>query len=182
MDSFSRCGGRFEIDEDIFFQFAGFEQFTKEISRVRVPRCALYQEIQTTPTVRPRIRLTFGSGRHFTQVKKGGANTPTVRRHYCEITIRVAFRKLSLARVWSLLTQREKTPERIEIPGNPVLYCTLYLRARIVSRNVLLSMDAKDVLASGAAPEGLGSVEGSTDGAQMVRYVNPAQCVPSSNE
>jgi hypothetical protein len=40
-------------------------------------------------------------------------------------------------------------------------------------------MDAKDVLESGTAPEGLGSAEGSTYGAQMVRYVNPAQCVPS---
>ena len=40
-------------------------------------------------------------------------------------------------------------------------------------------MDAKDVLEADAEPEGLGSAEGSTDGAQLVRYVNPAQCVPS---
>jgi hypothetical protein len=40
-------------------------------------------------------------------------------------------------------------------------------------------MDAEAVLEAGAAPEGLGSAEGSTDGAQLVRYVNPAQCVPS---
>ena len=32
--------------------------------------------VQTTPTVRRRSRLTFGSGRHLTQVKKGGANEP----------------------------------------------------------------------------------------------------------
>jgi hypothetical protein len=38
-------------------------------------------------------------------------------------------------------------------------------------------MDAEDVLEAGAEPEGLGSAEGSTDGAQLVRYVNPAQCV-----
>jgi hypothetical protein len=38
-------------------------------------------------------------------------------------------------------------------------------------------MEAMDVLESGAAPEGLGMAEGSSDGAQMVRYVNPAQCV-----
>ena len=43
----------------------------------------------------------------------------------------------------------------------------------------MLSMDAEDVLEAGAEPEGLGSAEGSTDGAQLVRYVNPAQCVPS---
>ncbi|KOO21694.1 hypothetical protein Ctob_001281 [Chrysochromulina tobinii] len=36
-------------------------------------------------------------------------------------------------------------------------------------------MDAEDVLEAGAEPEGLGSAEGSTDGAQLVRYVNPAQ-------
>ena len=47
---------------------------------------------------------------------------------------------------------------------------------------VLLSMDAEDVLEAGAEPEGLGSAEGSTDGVQLVRYVNPAQCVPTSNE
>jgi len=40
-------------------------------------------------------------------------------------------------------------------------------------------MDAEDVLEAGAEPEGLGSAEGSTDGVQLVRYVNPAQCVPS---
>ena len=33
-------------------------------------------QVQTTPTVRRRSRLTFGSGRHLTQVKKGGANEP----------------------------------------------------------------------------------------------------------
>jgi hypothetical protein len=33
-------------------------------------------------------------------------------------------------------------------------------------------MEAMDVLESGAAPEGLGMAEGSSDGAQMVRYVN----------
>jgi hypothetical protein len=38
-------------------------------------------------------------------------------------------------------------------------------------------MDAMDVLESDAAPEGLGMAEGISDGAQMVRYVNPAQCV-----
>ena len=32
--------------------------------------------IQTTPTVRLRSRLTFGSDRHFTQVTKGGVNNP----------------------------------------------------------------------------------------------------------
>ena len=51
------------------------------------------------------------------------------------------------------------------------------LRARIL--RVLLSMHAEDVQEAGAEPEGLGSAEGSTDGAQLVRYVNPAQCVPS---
>jgi hypothetical protein len=39
-------------------------------------------------------------------------------------------------------------------------------------------MDAMDVLESVArAPEGLGTAVGSSDGAQMIRYVNPAQCV-----
>jgi hypothetical protein len=38
-------------------------------------------------------------------------------------------------------------------------------------------MDAMDVQESDAAPEGLGMAEGISDGAQMVRYVNPAQCV-----
>ena len=32
--------------------------------------------LQTTPTVRLRSRLTFGSDRHFTQVTKGGVNNP----------------------------------------------------------------------------------------------------------
>jgi hypothetical protein len=36
---------------------------------------------------------------------------------------------------------------------------------------------AMDVQESDAAPEGLGMAEGISDGAQMVRYVNPAQCV-----
>ena len=35
-----------------------------------------FLDFQTTPTVRLRSRLTFGSDRHFTQVTKGGVNTP----------------------------------------------------------------------------------------------------------
>jgi len=54
--------------------------------------------------------------------------------------------------------------------------------AIVRARQELLSMDAEDVLEAGAKPEGLGSAEGSTDGVQLVRYVNPAQCVPTSNE
>ena len=40
-----------------------------------------HSHLQTTPTVRLRSRLTFGSDRHFTQVTKGGVNTPPLQ--YC---------------------------------------------------------------------------------------------------
>jgi hypothetical protein len=49
------------------------------------PCCRLklwWPHVQTTPTVRPRSRLTFGSGRHFTQVTKDDA-TPLTRHRYC---------------------------------------------------------------------------------------------------
>ena len=42
--------------------------------------------VQTTPTVRRRSRLTFGSGRHLTQVKKGGANEPSLCLQYCKLS------------------------------------------------------------------------------------------------
>ena len=57
----------------------------------------------------------------------------------------------------------------------PILHENASSLFRLVSSIPL--MDAMDVLESDAAPEGLGMAEGISDGAQMVRYVNPAQCV-----
>jgi len=57
----------------------------------------------------------------------------------------------------------------------PILHENASSLFRLVSSIPL--MDAMDVQESDAAPEGLGMAEGISDGAQMVRYVNPAQCV-----
>ena len=90
--------------------------------------------VQTTPTVRPRSRLTFGSGRHFTQVTKDDATPLRTRVRLLRVTALNStpvlfyptdtFAELEwLVAVLETYAHAVRVPERNKPANNPYRHC-----------------------------------------------------------